>query len=175
MDMDQPLDQPEVQNDAAHRLSLDFKVGITLMMVVLAVAVVVLALTDSEGGTETETVVTKTVPDPALKRQIAALNARVARGERAAAGLRATVAALNARVGSLATRLDRVRPGAAGTAGLIAQLRTVSAQLQVANQCLFQVQRQLDDIQGYYTTRTPLRKRVSGPCLKILQPRYGGQ
>jgi hypothetical protein len=41
--------------------------------------------------------------------------------------------------------------------------------------CLVQVQREVDDLQGYLAYRTPLqRNRVSGACLALLQPRFKG-
>jgi hypothetical protein len=162
---------------APERLSLDFKIGITLMMVVLAVAVVVLALTDSGGKTTTRTVVTRTVgADPALRKQIAALGARVGRAAAAEAALRRTVAALGARVNTLSARLDRLPAGTAGgNAALLSQLRQLTTQLQTANQCLFQMQNEIDDIQEFGLTRRPLRKRVSGTCVQLLQPRFAGR
>jgi len=41
--------------------------------------------------------------------------------------------------------------------------------------CLTQVQREVDDLQAYlaYGTR-PRRDRVSGPCLRLLNPRFRG-
>ena len=41
--------------------------------------------------------------------------------------------------------------------------------------CLFQVQKQIDDLQGYALTQKALRKRVSGPCVQILQPLFAAQ
>src|SRR5207302_1968183 len=60
VDSERPIEQSAVRDG----LSLDFKIGVVLMMVVLAVAVVVLALTGSTRETKVEpTVVTKTVAD----------------------------------------------------------------------------------------------------------------
>jgi hypothetical protein len=39
--------------------------------------------------------------------------------------------------------------------------------------CLTQVQREIDDLQGYLAYRTPPRRdRVSGGCLALLRPRF---
>jgi hypothetical protein len=178
--MDESLDQEIPEAPGRDRLSLDFRVGVTLMMVVLAVAVVVLALTDSGGGKTTTktTIVTKAVPDPALRKQLTALGARVARAESAEAALQSSVGTLGKRVGALSARLDRVKPGGTTTAGsaqLLSQLRALTTQVQTTNQCLFQMQKEIDDIQAFGLNRQPLRKRVSGACYQLLQPRYAGQ
>jgi prefoldin subunit 5 len=156
------------------------------MVVVLAAAVIVLALTDTGGDTVTRTtVVTQTVRDPALARQVSGLAARVAAVDRTQAtigktvgGLAKTVKALDARVAAVNVRLQHLPSPPSGStrlqAQLQAQLRTLSAQIQTLTTCLYQVQKQLDDIQAFGLTRSALKKRVSGACLGILQPRYAG-
>jgi hypothetical protein len=185
---DAPPETPEPDGAAARRLPLDFRIAMTLMVAVLAAAVIVLALIDNGGGTKTvtsTTVVTKTVRDPALARQVSGLAGRVAAVDRTQAALGKTVAglaknvkALNARIAAVAVQLQHARPAPSGNTKLQAQLqtqfRTLSAQLQTVNTCLFQLQKQLDDIQAYGLTRSALKKRVSGTCVGILQPRYAG-
>jgi hypothetical protein len=183
-----PSDFPEAPAAVPARLRLDFKIAITLMMVVLAAAVIVLALTDSDGPktVTTTTVVTRTVRDPALGRQVAALATRVAAVDRTQAalgktigGLTKSVKAADTRVDALDAKLAHVRPAPPAStklpAQVQAQLRALSARIQTVNTCLFQVQKQLDDIQAFGLTRSALHKRVSGACLGILKPRYAGQ
>jgi len=149
-----------------------------LITVVLAAAVTILALRHA-GVTRIETTTTvattRTFPDPALKRGLAALGARVADVERSRTALLKTVAALDSRVDALAARLGKIPSSPAGEAALRAQVRALGTKLQTANQCLFQVQKQLDDIQGYFGTKAALKKRVTGPCLLLLRPRFAGQ
>jgi hypothetical protein len=154
---------------------LDFRVGIVLMLVVLSAAVVVLAVTD-RGGTKTETVVTKTVADGELRSRVAALGESLTRSSAATradvAALATTVKALQAKVAVLQAR--KPRPVATPPPPSAA-IHDLQAGLQTVRQCLFQVQKQLDDLQGYALTRNALHKRVSGACLQILHPRFAAQ
>ena len=181
-------DASEGENAGQQRSPLDFKIVIALMVAVLAVAVIVLALTDSDGTTTVQptTFVTRTVRDPALGRQVSALAARVAAVDRTQAALGKTIAgltktakALETRVAAVAAQLRKVKPLPTGNTKLEmqlqAQLRTVSARIATFGTCLLQVQKQLDDIQAYGLTRSALKKRVSGACVGILQPRYAGR
>jgi hypothetical protein len=186
VEADRPTELAEAEDAPGAPFPLDFKTGITLMVVVLAAAVIVLALTDSRGtkSVTTTTVVPKTVPDPALGRQMTALATRVAAVDRTQAalgktvgGLAKTVKGLDARLAAVAAHLQHARPPAGNTkleAQLQAQLRALSARIGTFGTCLFQVQKQLDDIQAYALTRSALKKRVSGACLGLLQPRYAG-
>jgi septal ring factor EnvC (AmiA/AmiB activator) len=173
-------DQPTERSGAPGRLSLDFKVGAVLMAIVLVAAVVVLALTEPKGGTTTATVptttvVTKTVADRALRRDVAALRARAAKADASRAKVQASLKALAARVDALEAALGRVRSRPSGTKPLRTKLASLGAQLKTANRCLFQLQKQLDDLQAYALTRQALHKRVSGACVGILEPRFAGE
>src|SRR5262249_28641531 len=153
------------------RFSLDFKVGVTLVMVLLAAGLVVLALTRPGKETKTvtsTTVVTKKVPDPRLERPIAALGKRLAAAAGSSAALGKKVQALESRARATSARIDHLPTGTTAAAKLRTRLAALEAQLTArlatVNTCLFQLQKQLDDIQAYYGTGSRLRKRVSGAC-----------
>jgi predicted nucleic acid-binding Zn-ribbon protein len=157
-------------------LPLDVRVAIALMVGVLSVALIVLALTH-RGETKTEprtTVVRQTVADTALRREVAALKASLASVHATTAASNAAVAKLGATTKDLQNRLEQLRSAPSNGAAL-AELGALVARLQTVNECLFELQKQLDDLQGYALTRKALHKRVAGQCLQILRPRYAGR
>src|SRR5206468_11366685 len=134
-----------------HMRPLDFKIGMTVMVAVLTAAILVLATTDrgkSSSG--------------ASKAQVRALDSRLS-------ALDARVAAIQQAVARLAAR----RPGRS-TNVPSRQLQSLAAQLRVTTRCMFQMQKEIDDLEGYLAYRTPLiRHRVTGACASMLQPRFG--
>ena len=91
------------------------------------------------------------------------------------------VSGLEARVDELNGRLDAMR------ATVQTSARQAKASLAAAKHaprsatqpqlaaCLAQVQREIDDLQAYLSYRTPPhRDRVTGACLRLLQPRFKG-
>jgi cob(I)alamin adenosyltransferase len=89
--------------------------------------------------------------------------------------------ALEARVNELNGRLNGVQQDAQKALGQ-AQASLAAAKKAPKSQaqprlaaCLQQLQRQIDDLQAYLAYRTPPRRdRVSGACLRLLQPRFKG-
>jgi peptidoglycan hydrolase CwlO-like protein len=138
---------------------LDFKIGLTVMVAVLTAAVLVLATTDRGKKTIVET------PGSASKAQIAALDGRLT-------ALDAKVAAIQQAVAKLAAR-----PGSSTGGGVPSkQIQKLTAQLQGTAQCMFEMQKEIDDLEGYLAFRTPLlRHRVTGACADLLKPRFGAR
>ena len=131
---------------------LNFKIGVTVMVAVLTAAVLVLATTDrgkTSGG--------------ASKGQVRALDRRVS-------ALDARTAAIQADVSKLAAR----KPVDGGRGVPSRQVQALVAQLRGTSRCLFQMQKEIDDLEAYLALRTPLiRHRVTGACAQMLQPRFG--
>ena len=91
------------------------------------------------------------------------------------------VSALEARIDVLAGQVDGLQTGVRqaardARASLTAAKRTPTQHAQPAlTACLAQIQREIDDLQAYLAYRTPPRRdRVSGACLRLLQPRFKG-
>ena len=138
---------------------LDFKIGMTVMVAVLTAAVLVLATTDH--GKKT---VIKTSGGGASQAQVQLLDKRLGALERKTGMVQQAVAKLAARPDGTTTRT--VVPSK--------QLQILKAQLQGMAQCMFEVQKEIDDLEGYLAERTPLvRHRVTGQCVGLLQPRFG--
>ena len=138
---------------------LDFKIGMTVMVAVLTAAVLVLATTDR--GKKT---VIQTSGSGASKAQVQSLDNRLGTLERKIGAVQQAVAKLSSQKDGATTRT--VVPSK--------QLQTMTAQLQGMAQCMFEVQKEIDDLEGYLANRTPLaRHRVTGECAKLLQPRFG--
>jgi hypothetical protein len=121
----------------------------TAAVAVLAVVVVVLAYRvghRSDGPTAGDL--------SALEQRVDELGSRVD-------AMQATVKDVTAQAKAALTKASKSAP----KAGSDSQLST----------CLAQVQRQIDDLQAYLAYRTPPRRdRVSGACLRLLQPRFKG-
>jgi len=136
---------------------LDFKIGMTVMVAVLTAAVLVLATTDRGKKTVVQT------SGGAGKAQIQGLNVRLS-------ALDARVASIQQAVAKLAARKD----GGARIVVPSKQLQTLTAQLQGTAQCMYEIQKEIDDLEGYLAYRTPLiRHRVTGACAGLLRPRFG--
>jgi peptidoglycan hydrolase CwlO-like protein len=136
---------------------LDFKIGMTVMVAVLTAAVLVLATTDRGKKTVIKT------SGGASKAQVQALDQRLS--------------ALNAKVTAIQQTLSKVASRKSGGTRPVVpskQLQTLTAQLQGTAQCMFEMQKEIDDLEGYLAYRTPLvRHRVTGQCANLLQPRFG--
>jgi len=136
---------------------LDFKIGMTVMVAVLTAAVLVLATTDRGKKTVIRT------SGGASKEQVHALDQRLS--------------ALNAKVAAVQQALAKVAARKDGSTRIVVpskQLQTLTAQLQGTAQCMYEMQKEIDDLEGYLASGTPLiRHRVTGECAKLLQPRFG--
>jgi uncharacterized protein YlxW (UPF0749 family) len=138
---------------------LDFKIGMTVMVAVLTAAVLVLATTDR--GKKT---VIQRSGGGASQAQVQSLDKRLG-------ALESRIGAVQQAVAKLASRKDGTTPH---TVVPSKQLQTLTAQLQGMAQCMFEVQKEIDDLEGYLAYRTPLvRHRVTGQCANLLQPRFG--
>ena len=141
-----------------HMRPLDFKIGMTVMVAVLTAAILVLATTDrgkSSSG--------------ASKGQVRALDNRLSALDNRLSALDARVAAIQQAVAKLAARRDGRSTNVPSR-----QLQSLAAQLRVTTRCMFQMQKEIDDLEGYLAYRTPLiRHRVTGACASMLQPRFG--
>ena len=85
------------------------------------------------------------------------------------------VSAVEARVDALSgqmTDLQKQVHTLAKRSAPVARPATAKADRRLSA-CLTQVQREIDDLQGYLAFRTPPRRdRVSGSCLALLRPRF---
>jgi prefoldin subunit 5 len=139
---------------------LDFKIAMTVMVAVLTAAVLVLATTDRG----------KHVSIGANKAQVRGLNDRVAALDKRVAALEPRLAAIEQAV----AKLSAGKSGGTGKPLPNAQLQSLAAQLRGATQCMFQIQKEIDDLESYLAYRTPLaRHRVTGQCASLLKPRFG--
>lgn len=91
------------------------------------------------------------------------------------------IAGLEVRLDALTRRVNTMRitvrtAARQAQASIAAAKRTPQSRAQPElAACLTQVQREIDDLQAYLAYRTPPRRdRVSGACLRLLQPRFKG-
>ena len=110
----------------------------TVMVAILTAAVLVLAVTDHGGGKSS---------GGASTARVRALNARVS-------ALDARVASIQQNVAKLAAR----KSGGGGGGVSSRQLQALGAQLRAATQCLFQAQKEIDDLEAFLAYRAPLRR-----------------